>query len=147
MLSASSRTVQTIETRDRSMCDNDSVSLFKCLLERGFMFNQPISRIWALLALMFLAACGNQPAAPAPTVAAPPAPTTAAPPTRAPTGLATAAVAPAAAGTQVPTVAHTGAASPEASAAAIPDSLTPEGYHMLGRTDAPVTLVMYSDFL
>ena len=106
------------------------------------MFNQPISRIWALLALMFLAACGNQPAAPAPTVAAPLAPTTAAPPTRAPTGLATAA-----AGTQVPTGAPTGAASPEASAAAIPDSLTPEGYHLLGRTDAPVTLVMYSDFL
>jgi hypothetical protein len=30
---------------------------------------------------------------------------------------------------------------------AIPQGLTPEGYHELGRADAPVTLVMYSDFL
>jgi hypothetical protein len=39
-----------------------------------------------------------------------------------------------------------GAAEPAASRA-IPESLTPEGYHVLGRPDAPVTLVMYSDFL
>jgi hypothetical protein len=39
-----------------------------------------------------------------------------------------------------------GAAEPAASGA-IPESLTPEGYHVLGRPDAPVTLVMYSDFL
>jgi hypothetical protein len=39
-----------------------------------------------------------------------------------------------------------GAAEPGATAA-IPESLTPEGYHVLGRPDAPVTLVMYSDFL
>jgi hypothetical protein len=30
---------------------------------------------------------------------------------------------------------------------AIAQGLTPEGYHMFGRADAPVTLVMYSDFL
>ena len=111
------------------------------------MFYQSISRIWALLALVFLAACGNQPAALAPTAAAPPVPTAAGLPTHAATALATVAVAPTAAGTQVPTVAPTGAAQPEASGAAIPESLTPEGYHTLGRPDAPVTLVMYSDFL
>jgi protein-disulfide isomerase len=68
-----------------------------------------------------LAACGSQPspASPAPTA-----------------GLSQATVA-------APTA---GAAQPGA-AAAIPDSLTPEGYHVLGRPDAPVTLVMYSDFL
>jgi protein-disulfide isomerase len=37
----------------------------------------------------------------------------------------------------VPTVAGT----------AIAQGVTPEGYHFLGRADAPATLVMYSDFL
>jgi hypothetical protein len=31
--------------------------------------------------------------------------------------------------------------------AAITQGVTPEGYHFLGRADAPATLVMYSDFL
>ncbi len=29
----------------------------------------------------------------------------------------------------------------------VPRSRTPEGYHLLGNPEAPVTLVMYSDFL
>jgi hypothetical protein len=29
----------------------------------------------------------------------------------------------------------------------IPQGLTAEGYHVLGRPDAPVTLITYSDFL
>ena len=39
---------------------------------------------------------------------------------------------------------------PEATNAAeggIPQGVTAEGYHVLGRPDAPVTLTMYSDFL
>ena len=124
------------------------------------MFNRSIPRIWALLALALLAACGSQPipAGPAPTAAPPPTRTPAAPPT------AAAAIAPTpstpfdpaqgnnsgqgAAASQVPASAPTaGVAQPENPAAAISDSLTPEGYHVLGRLDAPVTLVMYSDFL
>jgi hypothetical protein len=40
-------------------------------------------------------------------------------------------------------------AAPQATIASgtIPEGLTPEGYHFLGRADAPATLVMYSDFL
>ena len=36
---------------------------------------------------------------------------------------------------------------PTAVEAAITQGVTPEGYHFLGRSDAPATLVMYSDFL
>jgi hypothetical protein len=36
---------------------------------------------------------------------------------------------------------------PTAAEAAITQGVTPEGYHFLGRSDAPATLVMYSDFL
>jgi hypothetical protein len=36
---------------------------------------------------------------------------------------------------------------PTAMSGALPEGLTPEGYHYLGRADAPATLVMYSDFL
>ena len=93
------------------------------------MIYRAMLRCWAVLMLGLLAACASQPspASPAPTAAEP---------TRAPTaGLARATVA-------APTA---GAAQP--AAAAIPESLTPEGYHVLGRPDAPVTLVMYSDFL
>jgi hypothetical protein len=39
-------------------------------------------------------------------------------------------------------------AEPTAAAAGgIPEGVTAEGYHYLGRPDAPATLVMYSDFL
>ena len=84
-------------------------------------------RLWAVLALSMLAACGNQPS-PAGT-----APTSAA------------AIAATAAGTPAPAAPTASAA--QAGDAAIPSSLTPEGYHVFGRPDAPVTLVMYSDFL
>ena len=107
------------------------------------MFNRRMFRGWAGLALVLLAACGSQP------IPASPAPTAAAPPPRAPAAPTAAAVnAPTAVPSQVPAAAPTtGLAQPENPAAAIPDGLTPEGYHMLGRPDAPVTLVMYSDFL
>ena len=99
------------------------------------MFNRVMLRCWAGLALALLAACGSQPipASPAPAAAAP---------------TAAAVIAPTAAPSQMPEVAPTaGAAQPENPTATIPEGLTPEGYHMLGRPDAPVTLVMYSDFL
>jgi hypothetical protein len=87
-------------------------------------------RLWLLALLALLAACGN---ATIPQAAAPPQPTAAPPqPTAAP-----AATQPAA-----PTAMPSSVA-----AAAIPEGLTPEGYHLLGRADAPVTLTMYSDFL
>jgi protein-disulfide isomerase len=115
------------------------------------MFNRVRLRCWVLLALVLLAACGGQP------TPASPAPTAAAPPTRAPaSATAVATIAPTsstssgqgAATAQAPTAAPTAsAAQPENATASIPDGLTPEGYHILGRADAPVTLVMYSDFL
>jgi len=53
----------------------------------------------------------------------------------------------AAASAQTPATTAAGTTQAETDTAAIPSSLTPEGYHVLGRPDAPVTLVMYSDFL
>jgi protein-disulfide isomerase len=101
-------------------------------------------RCWAVLLLGVLAACGSQPtpASIAPTAAAPP-------PTRAPAAPPTVAalIAPTAAVAQAPATAPSAATAQPGNAAAIPSSLTPEGYHVLGRPDAPVTLVMYSDFL
>ena len=93
------------------------------------MIHRAMLRCWAVLMLGLLAACASQPspAGPAPTAAEP---------TRAP-------VAPTVALAQAPAAATAGAAA----GAVIPNSLTPEGYHVLGRPDAPVTLVMYSDFL
>ena len=96
------------------------------------MLRRTLTRLWAVLLLTALAGCGSDaaPASPAAPVAQP---------TQAPT----AAAAPAA--TAAPTAA---AAQPQSSgAAAIPEGLTPEGYHMRGSPDAPVTLTMYSDFL
>jgi len=106
------------------------------------MFNRVMLRCWAVLALALLAACGNQPnpAGSGPTAAAPQ-------PTRALAPTAAAVSAPTAAGTQPSLAAPTASAAPAGDTAAIPTSLTPEGYHILGRPDAPVTLVMYSDFL
>jgi hypothetical protein len=61
--------------------------------------------------------------------------------------------------TSQPTAAPVGGATPAATRspaaqpattaaeAAISQGVTPEGYHFLGRADAPATLVMYSDFL
>ena len=106
------------------------------------MFNRVMLRCWAGLALALLVACGSQP------IPASPAPTAAAPPPRVPAApTAAAVIALTAVPSQVPAAPTAGAAQPEHPASAIPDVLTPEGYHMLGRPDAPVTLVMYSDFL
>jgi flagellar basal body L-ring protein FlgH len=94
-------------------------------------------RLWLLALLALLAACGN---ATIPQAAAPPQPTAAPPqPTAAP---AQPTAAPAATQPAAPTAMPSSVA-----AAAIPEGLTPEGYHLLGRADAPVTLTMYSDFL
>jgi protein-disulfide isomerase len=116
----------------------------KSFVERNPMYNRYMRRCWAVLVLALLAACGNQ------TPATSMVPTTGALPTRAPAAPPTAAamIAPTAADAPTPTAAPTaGATQPENAAAAIPNSLTSEGYHVLGRPDAPVTLVMYSDFL
>jgi len=96
----------------------------------------------ALLALGLLAACGNAagPAALAPSqvpgaTAPQPAPATAT------ASLAATQPAPAT------SVSMGQAATQPAASGDIPESVTPEGYHVLGRADAPVTLTMYSDFL
>ncbi|HEU5097608.1 MAG TPA: hypothetical protein VFU22_01095 [Roseiflexaceae bacterium] len=107
------------------------------------MLRPTLIRLWAVLMLTTLAACGGQaaPASPA---------TTAAQPTQAPANPSPAAATePAAATSPAATAAPTAAAAQADSsgAAIIPEGLTPEGYHMRGSPDAPVTLVMYSDFL
>jgi hypothetical protein len=107
------------------------------------MLPRTLIRLWAILMLTALAACGNNvaPASPAATAAQPTNEPLA--PSAAATAAPTAAGAPAA--TAAPTAA---AAEPQSSgAASIPEGLTPEGYHMRGSPDAPITLVMYSDFL
>lgn len=102
------------------------------------MFRQMALRLGALLALsVALVACGvGTPAAgPAATRAAPSVAPATRPPaaTVRPTGVSAASPVP---------------ASPApAEAAALAQGLTPEGYHFLGRADAPLTLVNYSDFL
>jgi hypothetical protein len=80
---------------------------------------------WAALVLGLLSACGS---ASQPAALATPAPTAAPPATHA-------ALAPTAPATSAPAASDT------------PAGTTAEGYHTLGRADAPVTLVMYSDFL
>jgi hypothetical protein len=108
------------------------------------MPKRTLKHFLALFALGMLAACGTAsgPAAiaptsrPANTPALSPA-TAVAPPT---------AAAPAAPAATQP--ASTAGPAPEATATeAIPEGLTAEGYHQLGSAEAPVTLVMYSDFL
>ena len=110
----------------------------------------------ALLSLAFalLAACAAQPG-PAPLATLPPSPTAAsAAPTMTPPALITSPTAASAAPTTAPpalTTSPTAAVLASGDAtdpyAGIPRSRTPEGYHVLGNPDAPVTLVMYSDFL
>jgi hypothetical protein len=104
-----------------------------------------------LLALAgMLSACGD-----ASVPAARTAPT-GAPAGRPPTAGALATLTPAAAGLRdtanvpaatSPAPSATAAAPAPTTSAAIAEGLTPEGYHFRGRADAPVTLVMYSDFL
>jgi hypothetical protein len=106
-----------------------------------------IRRALLLALLGLLAGCGN--AAPVaqslptaiPIVARPTIPPA---PTSAPTIASVATAPPAAA---APVAAATTAPQPASANGAIPEGLTPEGYHFLGRADAPATLVMYSDFL
>ena len=101
--------------------------------------------LWAVLALSLLVACGSAsaPGAAAPTAISPSHVPNLPPPATAPSVIAV----PALAATQ-PAEA-TAATQPTATTGepSIAQSLTPEGYHMLGNSDAPVTLVMYSDFL
>lgn len=95
---------------------------------------------FALLFIIFcalLAACGA-PAVTAPT--ATPSPPTPVPPTSAPT--LAAASAPPAAATAAPAVVVA-----EGPYGGLEQGRTAEGYQALGSPDAPVTLVMYSDFL
>lgn len=87
---------------------------------------------------VLLAACGttSQPAASAPTTISQPAATSAAPTTANATAEAATSAAVATAETPAETTA----------AAGIPEGRTPEGYHVLGNPDAPVTIQFYSDF-
>jgi protein-disulfide isomerase len=96
--------------------------------------------LWAVFALGLLAACGS---AGAPTAISPSRVPNLPPPATAPS----LSPVPALAATQPAQV--TAATQPTATTGerSIAQALTPEGYHMLGNSDAPVTLVMYSDFL
>ncbi|MFQ3661949.1 MAG: hypothetical protein SNJ69_06095 [Chloroflexaceae bacterium] len=85
----------------------------------------------------WLAACGGPSASEAPTPS-PPAPSataTAPPPVASPPGAA-----------PTPTL-GAAAGAPNEVYPGVPRSRTREGYHLLGNPEAPVTLVMYSDFL
>ncbi len=87
--------------------------------------------------VVWLAACsgprGSE--APTPSPPAPPATATAPPSVASPPGAA-------------PTATPGAAASTLSEVyPGVPRSRTPEGYHLLGNPEAPVTLVMYSDFL
>jgi protein-disulfide isomerase len=105
-----------------------------------------LPRLWAALALMLLAACGaTGSAGPTPVATQP---TQASPVAQASVAQPPTVVAAPTAGTQPSAPAATMAvAAPTAGQSGIPEGATPEGYHVLGRADAPVTLVMYSDFL
>jgi predicted small lipoprotein YifL len=111
------------------------------------MFRRTIRRFWVLLALISLAGCGDAagPAALAPSQSpatpAPQAPTA----TASPVATRPAPTAVAAQPTALASADQT--AAPSAADRDIPESVTAEGYHVLGRADAPVTLTMYSDFL
>ncbi len=85
-------------------------------------------RLLLPLAALLLAACGG-------------APTETTAPTQAPAAATEQPAAPAA------TEAPAAEAAADGPFAGIPRSRTAEGYHVLGAADAPVTLVMYSDFL
>ncbi len=107
-----------------------------------------IRRMFLLALLAMLAACGNAvPATQGAPTAAPVVrqPTSRSLPTAAATSPSTAAATTSPA-TKLP-VATAAALQPPAAGGALAEGLTPEGYHFLGRADAPATLVMYSDFL
>ena len=104
-------------------------------------------RLWALLALGILTACGgvSAPSGTAPTALAP-----ARAPTSQPTAVAIAStsVPPTIVATQpAPITVTSQPAATSVAEASIPEGVTAEGYHVLGRPDAPITLTNYSDFL
>ncbi|MBI1800521.1 MAG: hypothetical protein HY259_13575 [Chloroflexi bacterium] len=96
--------------------------------------------LWLLI--LMVTACGAQSAPEAPTATAPPTATVRAP--ASPTPSAGATVLPTQAASQ-PTAQATGRPTPVASA--LVESTTPNGDRVLGRTDAPITITDYSDFL
>jgi hypothetical protein len=113
------------------------------------MFRRSRVRFWALLMVSLLAACGSdaRPAALAPSQSpAATAPQAAAPATASTLPVATR-PAPATAATQPTASTSADQTATPAADRDIPESVTAEGYHVLGRADAPVTLTMYSDFL
>ena len=106
------------------------------------------------LALATLAACGQTtPTSGVPAQGA--APTSAATPRKSTQEPAAASVTPASTEIIASATLPAGTATPAAQAspvatgpfAGIEQGATPEGYHTLGSASAPVTLVMYSDFL
>jgi len=111
------------------------------------MFRSTMLGFWALLALSILSACGNA-AAPA-TLTPSQSPATPAPPPAAAAISSPAAIQPASTVAAQPIASASAAQStaPPAVDRNIPEGTTAEGYHTLGRDDAPVTLTMYSDFL
>jgi hypothetical protein len=106
------------------------------------MLRRTLLYLWAALALGVLAACGGEPVPASPAATTPPD-------TRVPNApTAAAASAPTLGVSASPAAAATAVAEPQVpGGGAVPEGLTAEGYHRLGRPDAPVTLVMYSDFL
>lgn len=103
------------------------------------IINRYITTLLAGGALLGLSACGGStPAATQPSASAPRSTVT------------VAATQPSAISSTSPLATSTAAteiAQANRQYAALPQSRTPEGYYVLGRPDAPVTLAFYSDFL
>lgn len=101
------------------------------------MFRISLRHCCAMVSLLMLAACGNV----AEPVGRTPSQSPGSPVPRSAVVTAAPAVQPTVLSSADPTAASPGVAGD------LPESTTTEGYHILGRADAPVTLTMYSDFL